>query len=263
MGTHALRLFCLVAVVASAGCAGLFGGGPTETLTPAPAPETPAQPAPGVTGDGRVSVERLLAADAAVRNGTSYRFERTLHASGPDGSLRIERVRHVLADGRVREDLAVDGTGDQTPAIRNGTLWDDGEVLWTRTRLEGGRTVTNRLLSGSASPFGLGEELPGRVLTATDFDVQPRRGGVVLESTGPFSMSRPVAPVSLGQPRNASARLVVGSEGLVRSLRLSYDASLRGETATVTIRQNVTGVGRTSASRPPWVPDNGTTVAAT
>ncbi|MFC7132597.1 MULTISPECIES: hypothetical protein [Salinibaculum] len=264
------RVLLVVVLALSAGCAGLFGGNSqTDPVTPVPEldPPAPGVPAPDQPGVGQVSVDadRLAAANEQARANATYTLERTVVVRGPNGTMRIERTR-LSGDGDVAlERLSIDGSGKLSSVVENGTLWTNGTTTWTRTRLSNGRTVTNRLVGSSPEPYGFGVDLAGHVLAGASFEVAPRdgRAGAVLDSRRAFSMSLPLVPLATGPAENATARLVVDGDGLVRALDLSYGASLGDQQLRVDIQHRVVDRGTTrTVSRPEWVPTTESTDGA-
>lgn len=261
----ALAVVAVLLVVPAAGCTGLAGDGPataSETLTPAAVPEVsspvaPGVPAPAASGarSAPVDTDRLLAADARARAGTSYRLKRSVDIETRSGDtwMSIRRARNVGADGAVLERLAAGGFGRLRPTVLNSTLWTDGSTVRVRTRLSDDRTVITRRLPAVPTRHRLGLDLRERVLSAGEYRVRSVEGGrAVLVSRGPVSLSRPVVPIALGPPRNVSVRAVVTTEGLIARLVVRYDASYLDERVDVVVRHRVTGVGGTPVRRPAW-----------
>lgn len=250
-----LPALVLALALVTAGCAGIFGQ-QTTPVTPVPTVEQPAPgvPAPDQAGQVQVDTERLLAANQRVRANSTYTLVRTATIRGPEGSLRIERTRLEGADGAALERLNITGSDDLSAVVDNGTLWTNGSITWTRTRLSNRRTVTSRLLEESTDPYGYGDELAKHVLRAAQFDVEERERGVTLRSVRNFSMGLPLVPLAAGPAENASATVAVDDAGLVRSLNLTYDADFGDDRVSVTIRQRVRAQNATAVVRPAWVP---------
>jgi len=246
----------LVVLVLTSGCAGLFGSGepPGSAPTPAPVPTTPPPLAPGLTAEGVVDAERLTDANRRALDGTAYQLNRTVAVRGPNGTLRIDRVQRVAADGVAIGRLSVSGAGPVGTAVRNWTRYREESVVWSRTRLADGNTVTNRLLSSDTSPYFIGRALPGQLYRAGSFDVTRDTGDrIVLESAAPFRLDRGTTELETTPPRNVSARIVVTEDGLVRELSVTYDASVGSTSVRVRLTQSVEP--RDVTVRPPdWVP---------
>lgn len=253
------RTVVLVALLLTAGCTGVFGQGtPTPPDTPAPVPTTRPEPAPGVSGDALVAPATLAAANARALNGTAYRLERSVAVEGPNGTLRVDRTQAVAADGTALGRLSVGGDGPVDTAVRNWTRYRTARLVYARTTLADGRTVQNRLLSSDASPFLLGRELPERLFAAGTYTVAGRTdAGVVLRSTGPFALSRGVTEVGTSPPRNVTVRATVTDAGLVRRLRVAYDANVGSARVRVRVVQTVRVDATLTVDRPAWVPRDG------
>jgi hypothetical protein len=251
----------LVALAASAGCVGLFGsdGQPTP-VTPVPVADPPAPGIPAVGGgepvSAQVRTERLLDAHTRARAAQSHTLERTVIVRGANDTLRLDHRLRVGPNGTTLERLNATGSGRLTLAIESGALWTNGSFRYSRVRLSGGRVVTTRLLSLEGSPFVTDNPLAPSVIRGSSFSVTPRGDGAVLRSTGEVPNARPILPLAMGDPRNVSVRAVVGSDGLVGRLDVSYDVSFAGEPATVDIAHRIVDRGSSTVSRPDWVPDD-------
>jgi hypothetical protein len=247
----------LVVLVVTSGCSGLFGSGqsPESTPpTPAPVPTTPPPLAPGLSADGVVDPGQLGAANRRALNGTAYELSRTVAVSGPNGTLRIDRVQRVAADGVAIGRLSVSGEGPVGTAVRNWTRYRESTVVWSRTRLSNGNTVTNRLISSDSSPYFIGRALPERLYRAGSFEVTRRSADrIVLESTVPFELERGTTELETSPPRNVSVRAVLTEEGLVRELSVTYDASVGSTRVSVRLTQSVER-REVTVRKPAWVP---------
>jgi len=257
MGARPWPAVVLVVLVLTSGCAGLFGSEePRDAAspTPAPVPTTPPPLAPGLTADGVADPTRLADANRQALDGTAYRLNRTVAVRGPNGTLRIDRVQRVADDGTAIGRLSVSGAGPVGTAVRNWTRYREGTVVWSRTTLADGNTVTNRLVSSDTSPYFIGRALPERLYRAGSFDVTRRSGErIVLESTTPFRLARGTTELETSPPRNVSVRLVVTEDGLVRELSVGYDATIGSTSIRVRLTQSVRPAAVTV--RPPhWVP---------
>lgn len=254
------RVIVLVVVVLAGGCVGLFdSGGQSTSVTPVPVDDPPAPGVPPADASAAVQLsvdtDRLLAANRQVRANGSYTLTRTVTVEGPNSSLRLEHGQRVGAAGAVIEHVAANGSGQVAPVFVNGTLWQNGSTRWTRFRLQNDELVTNRMPSLDNSPFITGRPLAERVVPGTEFSVEPRQNGALLRSTGTVSLDRAVLPASMDDLRGASVTVRVRSDGLVRTIVVTYDADVGGEEVSVRIDQRVVETGTASLSRPTWVPD--------
>lgn len=261
MNRRRLAVALLAVAAVTAGCAGLFGDGSRSTpVTPVSAVETPAPgvPAPAQAGPAQfgVDVDRLRAANRQARANATYTLRRTVVVRGPNETMRIARTRLAGTEGQALERLSVDGSGRLASVVVNGTLWTDGTATWTRTRLSNGRTVTNRLLGSSPSPYGFGTDLVDHVLGAARFDVESRASGAgaILRSDGPFALNRPLLPLATGPATNVSGRLVVDGDGFVSGLDLSYETTFGDRNLSVSVTHRIVDRDATTVERPAWVP---------
>jgi hypothetical protein len=248
----------LVVLTASAGCVGLFGSDSQPTpVTPVPVAEPPAPGVPAAGGaepvSAQVRTERLLEAHERARSAQSHTLVRTVVVRGSGDTLRLDHRLMVGPDGTTLERLNATGTGRLTLAIERGALWTNGSFRYSRVRLSGGRVVTTRLLSLEGSPFVTDDPLAPSVIRGASFAVTPRENGAVLRSTGRVPNARPILPLAMGEPENVSVRAVVGSDGLVGRLDVSYEVSYAGEPSNVEITHRIVERGTTTVRRPDWV----------
>lgn len=260
MERHLLAAACLALVATTAGCAGFLGAGSTPTPTPEVSGPAVAPGVPAVDANGTevpVNAARLRAANAALRANTSYTVRRTVTVTdGNDGTLDFDRTRLVGSDATL-ERLSIDESAQFTAVLQGGTRWTDGNGTWTRTNLSNGRTTITERLGDELDPYGYGDSLADRALTAARYQVRDGPGGVVLLTRELDFESESLTPLSTGPPIDERVRLVVAESGLVRSLAVRYDTVYGTQTVTVTIQHDLVDVGQTSVERPAWVPTDG------
>ena len=256
MDRHRLATVCVLLAAATAGCSGVFDG-ETTTATPTVSGPDIAPGVPAVEQNGSevsVDTDRLRAANERVRATISYTVERTVTVrDGDDGTLDFERTRLVTPDATL-ERLDIDESDRLTAVLDNGTRWTDPDGTWTRTTLSNGRTIVSERLGDELDPYGYGDELVERTLSADAYQVRTPAAGAVLLTRDIDLQSQSLIPLSTGPPIDERARLVVDGSGLVRSLAVRYDAVYETQTVTVTIRHNLRNVGATTLQRPAWVP---------
>jgi len=262
-----------------AGDPGGTGGGETSTVTPAPLPEEAREYPPGVSRRGVVDAERLAGAHDAAIDDASYTVRSNRTVAYANGSLRSSLVVEV-ALARNRTFLATAATaGPEAPVFlgvppARATFWSNGSV-YVRRFTAGEETTYNRFDPGGGTagtwrywtrtvPFGGRANRPESFYAET-FAAVPTR--VVGRTTaGNASLIRLAGegtrgavegtPLdgggTLGPVRNVSLRATVDSQGVVRSLRIEYDAT--AEEGPVRVRWTVRyrAVGNTTAPRPPW-----------
>lgn len=255
-------LACLLAL---AGCGGVTTGGgdrdATPTLTPAAVPEPPPTAAPGVrlpddeaTGPA-VDAARLLAADERARAATSYRVVRAVRVRGDGWTTRVDRTRAVAADGETYQRVAVAGTDQLGAVVGRGELWASANdsVRYVRTYSPDGTLLERGRLPSTPRHYRVGRDLRELVVRGGEYAVEPTADGARLRSVGPVSLPADVVPFALTEPRNASVRLAVAESGLIRELRVAYDARAAAGPVRVTIRHRLVDVGNTTVTRPGWV----------
>jgi len=269
----------MLAVLAGCGGAPLGSDRPPSTdatATPAPLPtDAPAQTrlAPGLTGAGVTEPRTLATAHARLLSNTSYRLVTTRTVRGQDGSLRqclplnlsLSADRGYLVHVETEGPLAPVFLG--TPPAE-ATFWSNGSA-YLRAYTRGGETTYNefRPVDGAGSwqywartvPFGGPTGTPRNFLGNTFAAVPTRVDGRVEGRAGTNATAYRVAGdratdslEGLEDPREVRLLATVTEAGLVRSLRLSYTATVDGETVRVERTLRYGRIGDASAPRPPW-----------
>ncbi|MFC7075362.1 DUF7537 family lipoprotein [Haloarcula halophila] len=252
----ALALLGLVLLAGCDGFAGLDGTTATESRTPAPVPED-STVAPGVPAtDGETTVidaDRLLAADTEHRSATGYRLNRTVTIRGTNWTTRIDRDRRVAANGTLFERVEINSSGPLSPTIGQSELWTNGSTVYVRTFDGDGTRIEQGPFPSAPGHFRQWTMLREQVLADGTYEVEPTADGAVLRSRELPTLPAALVPLSVREPRNVTARVAVTEAGLIRSLRVQYDTTVRGEPVRVTIRHRLGAVGNTSVDRPAWV----------
>lgn len=258
MPRHRL-LVALLGLVLLAGCSGFAAPDDTtttETLTPASVPEDE-MVAPGVPAtDGEATVidaDRLLAADADQRSSGGYHLTRAVTIRGTNWTTRIDRDRRVAADGTLFERVEFNSSGPLSPTLGRSELWTNGSATYVRTFDAAGNRIEQGRFPSAPGHFQRWPMLREQVLEGGTYRVEPTADGAVLRSTELPTLPATLVPLSVREPRNVTARLVVTETGLIRSVRVRYDTTVRGEPVRVEIRHRLRAVGNTSVDRPAWV----------
>jgi hypothetical protein len=255
---HLVTILCAVLL---AGCGGVAGPNSvttatTETLTPVSVPED-ATVAPGVPAtDGEETVidaDRLLAADETQRSGAGYRLARTVTIQGRNWTTRIDRDRRVGADGTLFERVEIESDGPLSPTIGRSELWSNSSATYVRTFDAAGTRIEQGRLPSAPDHFRRWPMLREQVLQGGTYRVEPTADGAVLRSTELPTLPATLVPLSVREPRNVIAQVVVTERGLIQSIRVRYDTTVRSEPVRVEIRHQVRAVGNTSVDRPAWV----------
>lgn len=256
MPRHRL-LVALLGLVLLAGCGGFTtpDDTTTETLTPAsvPADETVAPGVPATGGEPTaIDADRLLAADTSGRS-AGYRLARTVTIRGTNWTTRIDRDRRVAADGTLFERAEFDSSGPLSPTLGRSELWTNGSATYVRTFDSAGTRIEQGRFPSAPRHFQRWPMLREQVLEGGTYRVEPTADGAVLRATALPTLPATLVPLSLREPRNVTARVVVTEAGLIRSVRVRYDTTVRGEPVRVTIRHRTRAVGATGVDRPAWV----------
>lgn len=246
-----------VALLALAGCNGLSGGSGTPTLTPANASGGGEQ-----VGISAAGVEPPVLADThdTVLSTTNYSLVVRERILLENRTLRNTTFHRRVARGGDRYSI---NRTHETSGVPSTTLaqridvWYDGEVALTRL----GGTAEARYQRTPTSPPG---PLPDPsshwriedALAAFEVQVTQRANasGYRVVSTRDVDAASLATPTYVGQARNASMRALVSDRGVVRFLRVSYDATYTGRPDRVRVVRSirVSRVGTTTVEAPPW-----------
>lgn len=264
--TRRLALVALVAVVL-AGCS-VFSpspdaSAPAETVTPAPVPtdagtdEPNMSLPPGVAADGSLSPADLAAAHYDALGGRSFAWTQEYERGAPaaeSAATTVSRRLLVGSDGSFRFDRRLS-------ADRRGAVYADESGTYVRSRIENAserryherRFDYRRYLPTQQT---LTRYLPTEGASVSRVD---RRGREYLR----IHATSPPATVRNGHAKqtvhNYTATAYVTPEGVVRSVVVRYEYTLRDDRIAVSIRENYEAIDGTTVERPDWVTEtNGT-----
>ncbi len=256
MRRDAVGLLALAVIITLAGCSGLppADGDETGTApTPAPVPSDGEANPPGILEDD-VVVDRLIDAHERRLGAAGYTSISRQRVVGRNGTMwetnntrRVASGEQVYA-GRIAHrvvDFPLGRFPDTYEYWTNGSVYASQRVL-ENASFYGWSRVDQR---DDIEPSPL---LP-RVLRSVSIRVVDRESGAVLTAT---ELRRPGTfpdPPYLENPRNVSFTATVTENGVVTRWRLSYDATIAGQTVRVQRRARLTDIGSTTVRRPDWV----------
>lgn len=294
---RSLPVLALAAVLLATGCAALSGSPPEPpTVTPAPVPENsptpfgpPARLAPGVTSDGIVEPEAVVAAHRRALSNQSYtavvattvvsagRPNRTANGSAfneTSGALLVasREVRRVGAGGvPVSLIRAVEGPlARPVPVVPGGergavappvtvATWTNDTVGYRRVSGDG--RVAHARVPQEATVAG--ETPPPSVLARALFEAVPTRvatsahpGGLVQVSGYASRLDADVAyPLAdrVAAPQQLRLEAEVAPSGLILELEVRYRGTLEGRPVAVEYAVDRRDLGTTAVGRPVWV----------
>ncbi|MFC7228258.1 hypothetical protein N0B31_12660 [Salinirubellus salinus] len=276
--THAVSALTLACLLVLAGCSGLTAPAaptPAETVTPAPVPSPPPTPppdlAPGLTASGVTDAGALLAAHRSHLEGTSFRTNRTVSRTLPDGTVEsrvVTRARfgadgryHVVRtiDGALRERLGTVARVEQYATSERGfrrRVVDDGNATYaTVAPADGEGPQPTALLPGPTAGREVLLALSAVNATVTDRERADGEWRYRLAGTGLRSVAalRSLTGRSdVASIANLSVTAVVTESGLVRSYAVTYADRREGGLVRVRRAGRIAGVGATDVSRPDW-----------
>ncbi|MFC7176461.1 hypothetical protein [Halosegnis marinus] len=255
-----MRALLVAALLVLAGC-GTAGPAPTDTATAAPVPDSGSYP-PGVDGDGVVSAVALGNAHAEATAG-SYRVRSNWTVRHANGTLRGRVVqRATVTPAAWTTTLVVTGdTGIVADGNATAVFYSEGEALVQRVRRPNRTTYLYVPPAEYNGGSGFYNSLrrpkpyrdPGVLADAVALRLAERapNGSVVLAGDSLADASLFELSVGVAEPRNVSYRLRVTASGLVRTQRLAYTGTVRGETVVVTRTVRYLPYDGT-VERPPW-----------
>jgi len=264
-GHAALPAVGLAFLVLVGSCLGFAPAGDrrgTSTVTPAPVPSTepptPATVAPGIAADGAVDPQVVVSRHRAVLSNRSYTVtvRRTVTRGGetsretyarswvaPSGKFRI--VQYVNTSRRPG------GPQAQQPVT---DIWYDGSWAFFReTDSTGTPHVRVRTANRSILPDPLFRPVLRDTLSVAR--LRPSSDGdrpLDLAGVPPVNRSVLDPPPSVGTVENVSVRVTLARNGVVRAVRVDYDATADGERVRVVRIVRVSSLGETTVPSPPW-----------
>ncbi|WP_123539347.1 hypothetical protein [Halosimplex salinum] len=241
----------------------------TQTVTPLPVltdtdgPDETRSLPPGVAANGSLDPGPLVDAHYRALDGRSftwtYDYERTVSAG--NGSVAAVRKRmSAAADGSYRLDQNL-STGQRA------TLYADETGRYLRSSFDD--ASERRSLGGPVdySHYLSVRETVGRFLSVNNASVS------VVERSGQtyvrVHVTHPPTTLRNGHVKqsigNYTATAYVTPEGLIRTMVVEYDYTLRGEHVRVSLRSGFDALDATTVERPAWVDtlaENGTATPA-
>jgi len=267
------RPLALVALVALAGCSGVFVDETSDdgTLTPAPVPTATATSdppekslPPGVSRHGALDLDELIRAHGQALDNRSYVWQewRGTHRVGEPVTERPFRIRtiRVASEDRywVWADSHVVHFGQRTRFVYNYSEFVTGGVAYTRlSGLGVNSTDLKRLPAPSASG-----RVAAQSATALSryLSLAPENVTVTAVGAGPSVRYRIEGRggdlLYVDHVRNYSVTAVVTADGLVRSLQVRYRTIRFGEPDVVRYRYEFSGLDQTTVDAPAWYDAN-------
>jgi hypothetical protein len=254
---------------------------PTDRPTPTPVPE----PSSGLTGNGIENLTVLLSEHNTTLQNTTF-TRRTNHAARyPNGSLYSQRNTIFRAGTGSNRSFTyniagIDKLGRPPERVVIPTYvkgWLNGTQGVSVTTYTNNTTIYDDIPPeqrnmGGVLELGTGTNALSRLVGASETNITgnlTRNGSRFYRvNVATYRTPRRTLP---GIPsyrddwtfRNASQQLLIDSQGIVRRHRLTYMATNGTDSYDVTYTTRVTGLGRTTAERPPWyqkaVDENSTT----
>jgi hypothetical protein len=265
-----LAFVALAVAVVLAGCGSTTGGtdsGPTATLTPAPVPTTDAEAAGSELDPGAqngTSRDPWLFAQAHRRALWDTSYTVTMNWSITAGNETLQRAdrRVWVARGDDRYRLVQRAERDGYPTMRAAGpefgIWRTERQGFYR--LAGPNHTQYGRLDGVRGREGIDPTDDERIANLLQaFRVEENRLATSRLVRYRFRSTRLVDPLELAvplrltDPRNATLHMVVDADGIVRSYRLSYEATYRSRTVRVTRSYLIADLGTTTPTPPDWL----------
>jgi len=224
------------------------GSGTEQTLSPqlTQLPNFMSPFPPGVDGTGITGYQRLVDANREQLSGTSYRLS-VVYREFVDGETTGVSIQIVQVENATHYRASTMQFGrfeSARPQLSDGDVYANGTVRFERTADGVRRTPVT-----ASDPFlaRLSRYL-GWYLSIEESWIADRESGRRTTTLRIASEGDPWPGVT-----NATGDAIVTDDGLVRVLRRAYDEPDSGVRVVVTVR--VSHVGRTVATRPPWMTD--------
>lgn len=257
MNRRAVAALLVGTLVVLAGCGGAFGGddgGPTS-----PGDADGALPA-GVSADGVANSSQLASAHATAITAAGFVAEYEFNATvSTQGSTVTQSTAQTV---RAEPDLtgfSVSATRTQTGQTVETDTWGNGSVAVSRS-IVGNRTRYTTPPGGvnRTQQFSLATTISSLVPVA-DYELSDRE---TVDGTERVILTADAVNAFVGESglglaaenvSDLSSRLVVGLDGVVYGLELSFNQSTSQGPASFDIGFEVTETGDRTVQRPAWV----------
>lgn len=263
MDRRAVAALLVGTLVVLAGCGGAFGGddgGPTSTSA---SPGDADGPLPaGVSADGVENSSRLAAAHATALSAAGFVAEYEFNATvSTQGSTVTQSTAQTV---RAEPDLtgfSVSATRTQRGQTAETDTWGNESVTVSRS-VVGNRTQYTTPPGGvnRTQQFSLATTISSLVPVG-DYELTDRE---TVDGTERVILTADSVNASVGESglglsaenvSDLSSRLVVGLDGVVYGLELSFNQSTAQGPASFDIGFEVTETGDRTVQRPAWVSD--------
>ncbi|MFB6304640.1 MAG: hypothetical protein ABEH47_05695 [Haloferacaceae archaeon] len=207
---------------------------------------------PGLDEGGVADLTALANAHRRAVEGESYTLWRDYRGPG-EGNATIHRDVDVAVDGReYRAVTTVEGGNRSTME----TVYHDRRG-WFLMRADGGNVTYRRVGAGDGGPYGVpNPEETARTLVRRYLSTPETRvtGTVTRDGRTLYRVVGSGNPSGFGggDVRNYTATALVGPDGFVVSLRVTYVLAADGRTAGVTREWTYGRVGETDVDEPEW-----------
>lgn len=263
------RQVAVVAVAALAllsGCSAFGGGTPTPTpsgtATAPPTPTASPTPAPSPAGYDESGITNATAARDGHLEGLlatanfTLGYNATIRA--PDGVSRVTLLQTVSpGEPRAVTDTFVTANGSRGSAgVRRTRFYANG-TQFVRVQRSGNTSFGSIDGTLPAAAFA-GRQFVDPALTNVSYDSAERfqQGGETFFQFRATDIENPEAlisdRISAENVTGGQVTLVVGPDGIVRSLRYNATVDVDGRTVRYSVNFGVAGIGRTPVERPEW-----------
>ncbi len=228
--------------------------------------------APGVSESGVTDPMKLRNAHAMALGRISYTVTEVYEARYANGTLRSRtEVVGRIDENRTRYHVTTELDGEKLVVYGGNHVrmewFADGERAFRRTTSNGSVVVENEMIGPDGRPIPpreafvfdstSGTELyrTFAAVNATDVEAVTRDGTRLVRIRG-SEIEHPdllVRDERVSNPSNLSFTAFVGQSGIVRDLRLSYDATLNGTPIEMSWTLRYERLGATAVHRPAWV----------
>ena len=247
-----------------AGGDGASGGGAPGNangiITAAPVPETTPTPdpwpvAPGVSANGVVNVDALVAAHLRAVRGQSYVW-REWRGTSPNETVALALRQRARVEGEgTYTHWSVRTVGSRVPMEANYSQYVVDGAGYAEVPSYGLNRTVRRPVQATGATERIGTRAavairlylnrsPART-TVSRTSFEGRRYYRVVSEGGPV--------VAVGTPSNVTVSALVSAEGFVRSLSVRYRRDEFDGTAWVRYEFAYEGVGETTVDPPDWV----------
>jgi hypothetical protein len=248
--------FVLAVLCVLAGCSGFDGEESTasaETVTPAPVPEVPADPAEGIS-EHQVDAPVVATNHHRALANTSYTSRTQVQWQVSNNTTYADTTVHrVDAGGQPSHVVAEYGRPRSTDNQTGHELWSDGNRTLLRVETEDGDANYRRLGSTAVVEYPRSRMINSLFARLDPAAVRRTSDGETIVTGRMDDVAHLRGLARFRNERNATMAARVTPSGYVDRVAITFEATYGDAVVDVRLTYDVTDVGSTTVTEPDWV----------